>query len=139
MPSFSRSYAFPHLQSSPLVVALSPTLQGLALFLHYRRIVTSRSWFETSYGNVDIDSLFNPILTSLQVTVFPIQMLLHWCICLCFSLLRYLLNVSPFTLMKGTRVPENYVFYLVLIKVDYKDITLSQHCYYIYIYIAQSS
>ena len=27
MPSFSRSYAFPHLQSSPLVVTLYPTLQ----------------------------------------------------------------------------------------------------------------
>ena len=39
--------------------------------------------------------------------------------------------VSPFTLMKGTGVPENYVFSLVLIKVDYKDITLSRLCYYL--------
>ena len=30
-------------------------------------------------------------------------------------------------------MPENYVFKLVLIKVDKKDITLSRLCYYIYI------
>ena len=36
---------------------------------------------------------------------------------LCLSLLRYLFNVRPFTLMKGTGVPENYV----LIKVDCLD------------------
>ena len=62
-------------------------------------------------------------------------MLLQWCICLCLSLLRYLFNVSPFTLMKGIGVPENYVFELVLLKVDYKDITFSRLCYYIYICI----
>ena len=28
-------------------------------------------------------------------------------------------------------MPENYVFLLVLIKVDYKDITLSRLCYYL--------
>ena len=33
--------------------------------------------------------------------------------------------------MKGTGVPENYAFSLVLIKVDYKDITLSRLCYYL--------
>ena len=33
--------------------------------------------------------------------------------------------------MKGTEVPENYVFSLVLIKVDQKDITLSRLCYYL--------
>ena len=69
-------------------------------------------------------------------------MLLHRCICLCLSLLRYLFNVIPFTLMKGTGVPENYVFQLVLIKVDYKDITLSRLCYYyiyIYIYVDEGS
>ena len=32
-------------------------------------------------------------------------------------------------------MPENYVFLLVLIKVDQKDITLSRLCYCIYIYI----
>ena len=33
--------------------------------------------------------------------------------------------------MKGTGVQENYV----LIKVDYRDITLSRLCHYIYVYI----
>ena len=37
--------------------------------------------------------------------------------------------------MNGTGVPENYVFQLVLIKVDQRDITLSRLCYYVYIYI----
>ena len=40
--------------------------------------------------------------------------------------------------MKGTGVPENYVFQLVLIKVDYKDNTCLDSviiCIYIYIYI----
>ena len=32
-------------------------------------------------------------------------------------------------------MPEKYVFYLVLIKVDQQDITFSRLCYYIYICI----
>ena len=32
MPSFSRRYTFLHLQSSPLVVTLSPTYNDLAMF-----------------------------------------------------------------------------------------------------------
>ena len=50
-----------------------------------------------------------------------------------FEFASIYLTLVRFTLMKGTGVLENYLFLLVLIKVDQKDITLSRLCSDIYI------
>ena len=52
MSSFSQRYAFLRTRLSPLVVALSLHYSDIAMFLHHRRIVISRSWFEASLVNV---------------------------------------------------------------------------------------
>ena len=71
----------------------------------------SRSWLETSHVNVVHRLALQPnfnLITNHYFNYINAFTLVHLSVFEFASI--YIFNVSPFTLMKGTGVPENYVF-----------------------------
>ena len=87
-------------------------------FLHYRHIVISRSGSEMSLVYIVHRLAFSPkfnLIIHHYYTYVNAITLVHLSV---FVFTSLYLTLVRFTLTKGTGVPENYVFRLVLIKVD---------------------